>query len=145
MAAVSPTPVPPASSPAALARMQRQARRDTQAELRLRRELHRRGLRYRVDLQVLPGLRRRADIVFVGARVACFSDGCWWHRCPLHATDPKANGDWWRVKLEKNVERDRDTDRRLADAGWLVVRVWEHEAVIAAADRIEGLVRERAR
>ena len=124
--------------------MKRQGRRDTRGELLLRRELHRRGLRYRVDQQVLSGLRRRADIVFPRARVACFSDGCWWHGCPLHATIPKANAEWWRDKLAKNVERDRDTDRRLADAGWAVVRVWEHEDVTTAADRVEAVVRERA-
>lgn len=72
-----------------------------------------------------------------------FVDGCFWHVCPEHATWPKANAGWWRRKLRKNVERDRDTDERLRALGWAVERVWEHEAAEDAADRIEALVRSR--
>lgn len=119
-------------------------RRDTAAEVALRRELHRRGRRYFVDRAPLGG-RRRADIVFPRARVAVFVDGCFWHSCPLHGTAPKNNAEWWRDKLAKNVERDRDTDASLASAGWIAVRVWEHEAVIDAADRIEAALASRVR
>lgn len=122
--------------------MQRQARRDTKPELALRREIWRRGLRYRVDVAPIAGLRRRADMVFSRARVAVYVDGCYWHRCPAHATVPKANRDWWVAKLEANVQRDRDTDARLGAAHWEVVRVWEHEAIADAADRVETAVRE---
>lgn len=69
-------------------------------------------------------------------RVAVFVDGCFWHSCPTHKTRPAANGDWWRAKLAANVARDRDTDQRLRRAGWLVVRVWEHENPERAARRI---------
>lgn len=124
--------------------MQRQARRDTNAELALRRELWRRGLRYRVDVAPIRGLRRRADVVFSRSMVAVYVDGCYWHSCPVHATVPKANREWWMAKLEANVVRDRDTDRQLRDAGWEVIRVWEHEDVTVAADRVEGIVRRRA-
>ena len=121
--------------------MARQARRDTVPELALRRELHRRGLRFRVD-HPLPGMpRRRADVVFPRTRVAVFVDGCFWHVCPLHGTAPKQNGAWWAEKLRRNSERDRDTDERLTVQGWRVVRVWEHESPIAAAQRVEALVR----
>lgn len=120
--------------------MKRVRRRDTKPELELRRELWARGLRYRVDRRVLPGLRRKADVVFVGRRVAVFVDGCFWHRCPEHATHPKANAEFWDAKLTRNVERDRETDRRLEDAGWSVVRVWEHEDPRAAADRVCDVV-----
>lgn len=123
--------------------MQRQAGRDTKPELALRRELWRRGLRYRVDLAPISGLPRRADMVFSRARVAVYVDGCYWHSCPDHATVPKANRDWWVAKLEANVKRDRDTDARLRWAGWEVVRVWEHETIVDAADRIESVARER--
>lgn len=85
------------------------------------------GLRYRVDRQVIPGLRRRADVVFVSARVAVFVDGCFWHQCPSHGNLPKANRTWWRAKLQRNVERDAETDARLKAAGWKVIRLWEHE------------------
>lgn len=123
--------------------MQRQGRRDTKPELALRSELHRLGLRYYVDRSVLPGLRRRADVVFTNAHVAVFIDGCFWHGCPQHATAPKANAAWWAEKLQANVTRDRDTDRRLQAAGWVVVRIWEHEAAASAAELIRKLVRER--
>jgi DNA mismatch endonuclease, patch repair protein len=112
--------------------MQATRRTDTAPELALRRELHRRGLRYRVDYPVLP--RRRADVAFPRQRVAVFVDGCFWHSCPDHGTQAKANAEWWRAKLEANVERDRDTDARLAAAGWTVVRAWEHEPVPEVAD-----------
>jgi DNA mismatch endonuclease (patch repair protein) len=122
--------------------MARTGRRDTKPELLLRRELHRRGLRFRVDRAVLGDRRRRADLVFGPARLAVFVDGCFWHGCPEHATWPTNNADYWREKIETNRLRDRDTDARLANAGWRVIRVWEHEDTGLAADRIEALVRE---
>jgi DNA mismatch endonuclease, patch repair protein len=131
------SPLPEPSSPEALRRMQRQRRTDTKPELALRRELYRRGLRYRIDVQVLPGLRRRADVAFPRRRVAVFVDGCFWHACPEHGTSPKANAVWWRAKLDANVQRDRDTDRRLEEAGWTPVRIWEHEDPVRAADLVE--------
>jgi DNA mismatch endonuclease, patch repair protein len=108
----------------------------------LRRELHRRGLRFRVDHRIdIDGLRRRrVDIVFTRRRVAVFVDGCFWHACPQHATSPEANSAWWATKLAGNVTRDRDTDARLAAAGWTVVRVWEHESPADGADRVERAV-----
>lgn len=120
--------------------MERQARRDTKPELALRRAVWRLGLRYRVDIAPIPG-RRRADLVFTRAKVAVYVDGCFWHSCPTHATIPKANREWWVAKLNTNVRRDRDTDRRLSEAGWTVVRVWEHEAAGSAAERIALVVR----
>jgi DNA mismatch endonuclease (patch repair protein) len=119
-------------------------RRDTAAERDLRRCLFGLGLRYRVDRAVLPGVRRRADVVFTSARVAVFVDGCFWHRCPNHGTNPKANAEWWAAKLDANWTRDRDTDARLTKAGWDVVRVWEHEAPADAAARIAAHVRSKA-
>ncbi|MFE3289473.1 DNA mismatch endonuclease Vsr [Rhodococcus sp. NPDC059234] len=130
-----PSPVPDSAS--TRERMRTQRRRDTAPELALRRELHRRGRRYRVDRAPLPGMRRRADLVFPGARVAVFVDGCFWHCCPEHATRPKNNAQWWADKLAANVARDRDTDVRLTEAGWVVVRIWEHEDPAAAADAVE--------
>jgi DNA mismatch endonuclease (patch repair protein) len=108
----------------------------------LRTELHRRGLRFRLHRKLIEGSRRTVDITFFGSRTAVFLDGCFWHGCPEHGTWPKNNGAWWRTKIEANIERDRDTDQRLRDAGWTVIRVWEHENVVAAADRIERVVRD---
>lgn len=62
-----------------------------------------------------------------------FVDGCFWHGCPEHGTKPRANADWWEQKLAANITRDRDADRLLTEAGWTVVRAWEHEAASAAA------------
>jgi DNA mismatch endonuclease (patch repair protein) len=115
--------------------MSRMPRRDTQPELALRRELHRRGLRYRVAPSGLPG---RPDIVFGRAKVAVFVDGCFWHRCPEHAVAPKNNAAWWSQKLDRNVQRDREKDVALVDLGWTVLHIWEHESPVGSADRVEA-------
>ena len=115
-------------------------RRDTAPELALRRALHARGLRYRVTYPV-PGNRLRTiDIAFTRAKVAVFVDGCFWHGCPDHGTQPRANAGWWATKLAANAARDRDTDRLLTEAGWTVLRVWEHEAPEVAATRVLDVV-----
>ncbi len=134
---------PAPSSAAKSAEMARLGRRDTTPELALRSELHRRGLRFRVDRAPLAGLRSRADIVFGPARVAVYVDGCFWHSCPEHGTRPRANAEWWEQKLSRNRERDAETDRALRENGWEVVRIWEHEDPVEAADRVEGAVRSR--
>ncbi|MFJ4668385.1 very short patch repair endonuclease [Kitasatospora purpeofusca] len=131
------------TTPKIRARMSKQRSRDTDVEIALRRTLHAAGLRYRVHRRPLKGVRREADILFGPARVAVFVDGCFWHGCPKHATWPKNNADFWREKIEKNRTRDNDTDTRLAEAGWLSVRVWEHENPTQAAERIVTLVHDR--
>lgn len=131
----------PATDQRTSSRMAAQRRRDTRPELQLRRILHSRGLRYRVDA-MLPGLpRRRADLTFPTRRLVVFVDGCFWHGCPEHKTAPKNNASWWATKLARNVERDRETDAYLADLGWRVLRIWEHEDPGRAADRVEAAVR----
>jgi DNA mismatch endonuclease (patch repair protein) len=125
--------------------MERQVRRDTQPEIALRRACWRLGLRYRVDVAPIAGMRRRADMVFSRAKLAVYLDGCFWHSCPIHATTPKANREWWIAKLQENVLRDRDTDGRLEVHGWMVIRIWEHESSESAAATIAHAVRRRAR
>jgi DNA mismatch endonuclease (patch repair protein) len=122
--------------------MEANRRTDTRPERLLRATLHARGLRYRKDHRIdARGRRVRPDLVFSGARVSVFVDGCFWHRCPIHATDPTANAGYWRTKLDGNVQRDlADTDA-LVSSGWTVIRVWEHEDPAHAADRIEAVVR----
>lgn len=114
--------------------MSRMPRRDTKPEMQLRRELHRRGLRFRLHLQ-LPGC---PDIGFTRVRLAVFVDGCFWHACPQHGAVPKNNSEWWAAKLDANVARDRIKDDQLAALGWVAMHVWEHEAVAVAAERIES-------
>ncbi len=117
--------------------MRRNPRRDTGPELAVRSELHRRGLRFRKDLPLrVPGRVVRPDVVFTRARLAVFVDGCFWHRCPEHGNVPRANGAYWQPKLERNVARDRAVDAVLCEAGWRVLRAWEHEAPAAVADRV---------
>ncbi|MEZ5343761.1 MAG: very short patch repair endonuclease [Acidimicrobiales bacterium] len=123
--------------------MRAQREKNTGPEVALRRELHRRGLRYRLHRRVLPDLRRELDIVFGPAKVAVDVRGCFWHACPEHATYPKANADWWARKLKRNVERDRDTEKRLADAGWKLIVVWEHDDPSSAADWVERAATSR--
>jgi DNA mismatch endonuclease (patch repair protein) len=122
--------------------MQRQRQRDTAAELTLRSVLHSRGLRFRVHYPV-PGVRRKADIAFTRVRVAVFVDGCFWHGCPEHGTWPKANAEWWRAKIQANRLRDKDTNHRLTEEDWTVVRVWEHEVPQDAARRVEAALSVR--
>jgi DNA mismatch endonuclease (patch repair protein) len=131
------------ATPKVRARMSRQKSRNTQVETALRKVLHAAGLRYRVHRRPVKGVRREADIVFGPARVAVFVDGCFWHGCPEHATWPKNNAEFWRAKIEGNRKRDLDTDGRLAEAGWLAVRIWEHEPVEAAAAKVREAVEER--
>lgn len=130
--------------------MQANRSRDTQPELAVRRLLHARGLRYRVAVAPLPGLRRRADIVFTKQRIAVFIDGCFWHGCELHGRRSfQHNVDYWPTKIATNVARDLDTTARLETAGWHVLRFWEHESPLEVAraieDAVENLRRARPR
>ncbi|MGV9341559.1 very short patch repair endonuclease [Streptomyces sp. NPDC003688] len=131
------------TTPETRARMRTQKSRNTEVEMTLRRALHAAGLRYRVHRRPLKGVRREADVLFGPTKVAVFVDGCFWHGCPEHATWPKSNAEFWRTKIEGNRRRDRDTDERLRSAGWVPVRVWEHEDPVAAAARVLALVKAR--
>ncbi|WP_437024091.1 very short patch repair endonuclease [Streptomyces sp. enrichment culture] len=125
--------------------MSRQASKDTAVELAVRRLLHAAGLRYRVEYPV-PGLpRRRIDVAFPRAKVAVLIDGCFWHGCPLHATHPKANAEWWRTKLDRNMARDRETTEHLLAAGWTVLRFWEHTPAGEVAATVRAAVAQEKR
>ncbi|MDX3099036.1 very short patch repair endonuclease [Streptomyces sp. ME19-03-3] len=117
--------------------------RDTKPELLLRSILYRRGLRYRVNAQPLPELRRTADLVFPRAHVAVFVDGCYWHGCPDHYRPAMKRSHFWRDKIQGNQARDADTNQRLQERGWTVVRVWEHEDPNVAADKVVAVLEQR--
>ncbi|GAA3021780.1 hypothetical protein GCM10020229_36310 [Kitasatospora albolonga] len=135
-------PAVPPSSPDASARMSRQTNRDTAAEQAVRKLLHASGYRYRTHFPV-PGMRRRKiDIAFTRARLAVLIDGCFWHGCPEHATSPKANADWWRQKLDRNIARDLETNAQLISEGWTVMRFWEHESPDTVACAVATAVEE---
>jgi len=117
--------------------------RDTRPEVNVRSALHRLGYRFRVCVRPLPELRRSADIVFPRLKLAVFIDGCFWHGCPEHYSQPRTNTAYWSSKISRNVERDRDTDARLRDAGWNVIRLWEHIEPADAARMIAATVDEQ--
>lgn len=138
--------VPPssrASSAASRAVMSANKGRDTKPEKLLRSALHRHGLRYRVGVRPLPDLRRTADVVFTKVRVAVFVDGCYWHGCPEHHRPAKKGAAFWQEKIAGNQARDTETNEALRNAGWLVIRVWEHEDPERAAQAVLQAVRSR--
>lgn len=132
-----------ASSPSARKTMMGNRRRDTIPEIAVRRMLHSRGLRYRVDYAPPATPRRRADIVFTGQKIAVFIDGCFWHGCPEHYIAPVENAAFWADKVLRNRTRDSETVLLLEKAGWVAMRFWEHDDVNLVADRVEDAVKRR--
>lgn len=118
-------------------------RANTKPEMALRSALHRAGFRFRKDFRIdLPDGRVRPDIVFTRRRVAVFLDGCFWHVCPEHGTEPRNNEWYWAPKLRRNVERDLRADAALQAAGWGVVRIWEHESLDEAVAAVRAALKE---
>lgn len=97
---------------------------DTKIELMLRKELWKRGYRYRKNYKNLPG---KPDIVFLRRRVAVFCDGEFWHgyNWPERKKDIRSNRDFWIPKIEKNMQRDIEVNKLLKELGWKVIRLWE--------------------
>ncbi len=120
--------------------MQGNRGRDNAPEVAVRRLLHARGLRYRLQIAPLPELRRTADIAFPRQRIAVFIDGCYWHGCPEHYTAPVSNAEFWREKVERNRARDADTTARLEAAGWSVLRFWTHTDPESIANSISAFL-----
>lgn len=116
--------------------------RDTAPEIAVRTLVHGLGLRYRVHTRPVASVPRLGDLVFSRARVVVFIDGCFWHGCPEHSHPVRVNTEYWGPKLERNAQRDADTDRRLREAGWTVLRFWAHESAEAVAHSIADCVRE---
>ncbi len=124
--------------------------RDTRPEMSLRRELFRRGLRYRVRSTLIG----RPDIVFVSARVACFVDGDRWHGNGWRARGLTSfddefkhnNAEFWKAKIRRNMARDKAVTQQLEAEGWTVVRIWASDVekhLASAADTIENVVKKR--
>lgn len=117
-------------------------RSDTRPEVALRRALHRRGLRFRKDFAITTHrMSIRPDIVFTKSRVAVFVDGCFWHGCPVHGRVPGGqNASYWADKMQRNRERDERQNEALREAGWRVVRVWEHESDFDAVTAVMAVL-----
>lgn len=131
-------PIP--SSPDVSRRMANVRQKGTGAEVALRREMYRLGLRYRINYEVLKRPRRLADVAFLGRKIAVFVDGCFLHGCQEHATWPKHKAEFWRQKIEANQRRDADTNDRLRSLGWTVLRFWAHEPPTDAARAVAHMV-----
>jgi DNA mismatch endonuclease (patch repair protein) len=123
--------------------MQGNRSRDTRPELALRSAVHALGLRYRVAARPLATIRFTADLVFRPVKVAVFVDGCFWHGCPEHSRRVVTNSDYWTAKIRRNQHRDATVDDALKSAGWLPLRIWEHEPAPEAALHIAEVVRDR--
>ena len=119
--------------------------KDTKPELMLRKELWRRGLRYRKNVKTLEG---KPDIVFLRAQIAIFVDGRMWHGYDWEhqKMDFKSHQDYWISKIERNMERDYSVTQELIEQGWLVLRFWDFEIeknVVKCADKIELAYKNR--
>lgn len=129
------------------ARMKRNRKFNTRVELRLRSELHRRGLRFRAHIAIqISGSKVRPDIVFTRQHLAVFVDGCFWHSCPEHGVTPTHNFEYWSEKIARNRRRDTRVNNELARLDWMVVRLWEHLSIAGAADIVASalsIARER--
>jgi DNA mismatch endonuclease (patch repair protein) len=110
---------------------------DTKPELLLRKALWHRGLRYRINYRV-QGVR--ADVAFLKGGVLIFVDGCFWHGCPAHYVKPRNNSSFWAEKLKLNIERDLRQTTMLKNAGWHVLRFWEHEVSLELERVVEDVI-----
>lgn len=117
--------------------MSRVKSKDSRAERALRSALHAEGLRFRLHRRV-EGVT--VDMVFPSATVAVLVDGCFWHGCPKHATYPKSNQGYWLPKLAENKDRDKRQSARLRNAGWRLIRVWEHDCLPPAPRVVSRIV-----
>ena len=134
---------PQPSTPSVRHLMQSVRRTGTKPEKHIGEELFQRGLQFNTDTRPIAELRLTADLVFLPEKLSVFIDGCFWHGCPNHFRPPFTNSDWWEEKVSETVRRDARQSVRLNDAGWSVVRVWEHEDPSEAADRIIAALTSR--
>ena len=123
--------------------MQANVGRETVPEQTVRQFLYRAGLRYRKDQRPIPCLHCAADLVFPKAKLCIFIDGCFWHGCPIHFRAPASNRAWWVEKIEANRARDLRNDQLLNEAGWQVVRLWEHELSDQRLTQLVIIIRRR--
>ena len=104
--------------------MSRVKSKNTSIEIKFRKELWKRGYRYRLHAK-MPG---HPDIVLAKYKIAFFVDGCFWHGCQIcKKTMPVSNEEYWRRKIDRNMERDRINDKLLKESGWNPIHVWEHQ------------------
>ena len=119
--------------------------KDTKPELMLRKELWKRGLRYRKNYKKVIG---KPDIVFVNKKIAVFVDGKMWHGYDWEnqKNDFKSHREFWISKIERNIERDKEVTEQLHNDGWTVLRFWDFDIkkrLSDCADKIENIYNEQ--
>lgn len=134
---------PKPSSSAAKSRMEAAKPKNTLPEIKLQTALAELGINFETDVKPIEDLHRRADVLIREGKIAIFVDGCFWHGCPIHGTQAKANAEFWADKIKRNQERDLDTNEHLEAAGWTVIRIWEHEDPNDAAKQIADIIKEK--
>lgn len=119
--------------------------KDSEIELKLRRELWARNLRYRKNVKNVFG---KPDIAFIGKKIAIFVDSEFWHgyNWTEKQNEIKSNRDFWISKIERNMQRDIEVNEHLRIDGWLVLRFWGNDIkknVAKCADIVEAAFKER--
>ena len=117
--------------------------KDTSIEVKLRKELWNRGIRYRKNCKKVYG---HPDIAFIGKKVAVFCDSEFWHGYDWENRKGsiQTNREYWIPKIERNIERDREVNMKLESEGWKVLRFWGKEIqknVVGCADKIEDAIK----
>ena len=125
--------------------MARVKSKNTSFEMMLRRELWRRGLRYRANDQTIFG---KPDVVFKGRKIAVFVESEFWHGkdYPNGRNIPKANNDYWVKKIERNIARDKEVNQTLKESGWIVIRIWSKDLkknISGCADIVQEAIQSR--
>lgn len=98
--------------------------KDSKIEIALRKELWKEGYRYRKNSTKYFG---KPDIVLPKYKTVIFVDSCFWHGCKKHGSMPATRTDFWKKKIARNKERDKEVNRHYKKESWQVIRVWEHK------------------
>lgn len=98
--------------------------KDTGMERVLRKELRKKGYKFKTNVSKLAG---KPDIVFKKKKAVIFLDSCFWHGCRFHCRMPATNAQYWKEKIARNKKRDREINKKYKKMGWTVLRFWEHQ------------------
>lgn len=132
----------PNNPPSQTSRKMRSVRQSkTNIEVAVEKGLRSRKMTFEQNKYAIKGIRTKPDIIFRNGKLAVYIDGCFWHSCPHHATEPKSNAAFWRDKLKKNVLRDRANTKALESSGWKVLRFWGHQDPVKMVDAIRAALR----
>ncbi len=118
--------------------MSRIKSKNTKPEIQLRKEIWKRGIRYRINYPIFG----KPDLAFPNRKLAVFVDGCFWHKCPIHQRLPNTNKSYWQAKIEKNWTRDRVQEKKLKKKGWKILRFWEHDIKSNTNKCTEKIIKE---